>query len=170
MNEELKRFADGLPERRQTSFRSLEELHEELVKELNQHADRIETNTKQNLRGFYTKALIGFAVLGIACAVGLLGFGIVLKKQNQTSKAIQLQRFEASLDSCLATNIRHDKVVLKIDTAIDTLLQQTAPHPTSKQKQGTKLFKILFKEILGEAVPYTDNCVDFARKRVKATS
>jgi hypothetical protein len=65
LTKELKEFAEGLPEER----RKNPDWYDKLKKELDEHADRIEAR----LRRFYIRALIGFAVLGIACAMGLSG-------------------------------------------------------------------------------------------------
>jgi hypothetical protein len=151
MTDELKKFAEELPERRQFPDRRLPGWHEELVKELNAHAQRIETR----LRHFYSRALAAFAIIGVACAVALAGFGVVLRAQHNTTSEIQNQRYNAFLQNCLDTNVRHDNVIERIDQAVSK-----AP---IRQRQGAKVFK----GILEAAVPYTKDCREFARDRVR---
>src|SRR5436190_8909572 len=103
MPDGLKRFGDEI-ERRTIADRREQGWHEELKEELTAHADRIETR----LRRFYSRALGAFAVMGIACAVALVGFGVVLDAQKTTTQTIQSQRYDALLSNCLDTNVRHD--------------------------------------------------------------
>lgn len=152
MTDKLKKYAENIPteERRDRTW------FDELKVELQQHADRIEAR----LHRFFTMALVVLAVVGICSAVGLVGFGIVLKKQAQFSKDIQTQRFEVALDSCLDQNRRHDRVIESIDMAV-------AKTPKAQLKQAQKSAGP-FKLILEAAVPYTEDCVSLARSRVTA--
>jgi hypothetical protein len=152
MPEELKRFGDEI-ERRTVADRREQGWHEELKEELTAHADRIETR----LRRFYSRALGAFAVMGIACAVALVGFGVVLDAQKTTTQTIQSQRYDALLSNCLDTNVRHDNVIKRIDDA-----EKKVPKK-KRDPQGLALFK----GILEAAVPYTSDCRKFARDRLK---
>lgn len=155
MTDRLKEFADEIPEveRRQTPDRREEGWHEELKKELTAHADRIETR----LRRFYSRALGAFAVMGVACAVALVGFGIVLDSQKTQTHNIQQERYDALLQTCLDTNVRHDNVIKRINRAAKRVPKK------KRDPQGIKTFE----SILEAAVPYTTDCRVFAHERVK---
>lgn len=161
MTEELKKFARNLPtgevvehhEERQNPDRRGEGWHKELADALTDHADRIE----QRLRRFYSRALGAFAVMGVACAVALAGFAVVLDAQKTTTQDIQRQRYDALLQGCLDTNVRHDNVIRKINEAeLQVPKKQRDPH-------GLRLFK----SILEAAVPYTSDCRVFAHSRLR---
>jgi hypothetical protein len=152
LTKELKEFAEGLPEER----RKNPDWYEALKKELDEHADRIEAR----LRRFYIRALIGFAVLGIACAVGLLGFSLVLQSYHRIGQEIQGQRFNALLQTCLDTNQRNNNVLTRIDDAVN----QVPPGP--RHDRAVKSAQP-FKLIITAAVPFTRDCHAYARSRVK---
>lgn len=161
MTEQLKKFARtlpsgetevheeerGIPDRRGIGW------HEELKEELTDHADRIE----KRLRMFYSRALGAFAVMGIACAVALAGFAVVLDAQKTTTTEIQQQRYDALLQNCLDTNVRHDNAFARIHKAV-----KLAP---KKQRDPRAIAS--FIAIIEAAVPYTSDCRVFAHKRLK---
>lgn len=157
MTEELKRFAresgEVVDEERQVPDRREAGWHTELTEALTTHADRIE----ERLRRFYSRALGAFAVMGVACAVALVGFGVVLDSQKATTHAIQRQRYDAFLQSCLDTNVRHDNAIRKIENAAKKL---------PKKKRGPQGIKI-FESIIESTVPYTEDCRVFAHDRVR---
>lgn len=153
MPDELKQFGEDVADRRTVADRREVGWHEELKEELTAHADRIETR----LRRFYSRALGAFAVIGIACAIALVGFGIVLDAQKTTTATIQNQRYESLLQNCLDTNVRHDNVIRRIDKAATSVPKKR------RDPQGLKLFK----NILEAAVPYTTDCRLFARDRLR---
>jgi hypothetical protein len=143
LTEKLKEFAEGLPERRDLKWYN--ELRDHLRKELNDHADRIEAR----LHRFFMRALAALAIVGIASAVGLLGFGIVLKKQAEVSRDIQQSRFELQLDNCLKQNERHNKTLTKAEERF-----------SSEALTAVKL-------LVNELQPYTKNCVASSRNKVQ---
>lgn len=155
MPDKLKRFAreGGEPERRHVADRRAEGWHEGLKEELDAHAERIESR----LRRFYSRALGAFAVMGIASAVALVGFGIVLDSQKQTTASIQNQRLQAILENCLDTNVRHDNALDKIDAA--------AAKAPKRQRDPRAI--AAFKAIIEATVPYTTDCRVFARDRLR---
>jgi hypothetical protein len=157
VTEELKKYAHDLPAHLTGGERRDRTWFDELSEELERHANRIE----ERLHRFFSRALIAFAVLGIASAVGLLGFGIVLKKQARVSQQIQQQRFEVQVENCVQQNIRHDNVIAKIDQAV-------AATPKKDKAQAEKSAGP-FKLILEAAVPYTEDCVAVARSRVRGS-
>lgn len=153
MTDKLKRYAKELPldERRDRTW------FDELKQELEEHADRIEVRIER----FFRRALIALSILGVSSTIGLIGFGIVLKKQSNTSKQIQKQRFEVQVENCLDQNSRHDKVITKIDDAIAALPE--------KRKARAEKNSQPFKLILEAAVPFTEDCIGVAQSRVKET-
>lgn len=157
MPEELKKFAresgEVVDEERHILDRRETGWHKELTEELTAHANRIESR----IRRFYSRALGAFAVMGISCAVALVGFGVVLDAQKTTTHNIQQQRYDAFLQTCLDTNVRHDNVIARIDQAAKLIpKKQRDPHGLA-----------LFKHILEAAVPYTSDCRKFAHARVR---
>lgn len=98
-------------------------------------------------RNFFTKALIAFAVIGIACAVALGGFTVVLKKQSAITDDIQQQRYDSLLESCNGQNKRHDDAVeaaANLDATAENIV-------------------VLMVDVLQ---PYTADCAAFAASKV----
>lgn len=154
MSEELKRFVREMDEeRRHTADRREPGWYEDLKTELTEHADRLE----DRLRRFYSRALGAFAVIGIACAIALAGFGIVLDAQKTTTEKIQKQRYDSILENCLDTNVRHDNAIKKIDIA--------AAKAPKNQRDPRGI--AAFKAIIEATVPYTSDCRVFASKRLR---
>lgn len=137
-----------LPDRRQHGYSELE-------KKLQDDVNEIELRQAKFFRG----ALLAFAIIGIACAIALLGFGLVLRKQSHVTELIQLQRYIATLDNCLDTNVRHDNVLARIDDAVK---QTPLGKPRERAEKGAKPFKL----ILEAAVPYTSDCREYSHRRV----
>lgn len=112
---------------------------------------------QEQIHKWIVRGLIGFGIIGLACAISLVGFGILLTKQGNTTNNIQNQRYNAFLDSCEDTNTRHDNVVAKIDAAV-------AKTPKDQQDpKGVEAFKL----ILEAAVPFTEDCAGYAQSRVE---
>lgn len=103
----------------------------------------------KRLRGFFIKALFAFAVLGMTSAGALLGFGIVLNKQRETSRIIQKQRYNSIYENCIQQNYRHSNTVKKAKRIL----------PVDSQKAVILL--------VNELQPYVDNCVMQAKNRVQ---
>lgn len=135
------------PERRQG--------YDELNAKINKKYEGLETR----LEKFFSKALFAFAIIGMATAISLLGFGLVLNAQSDTAKTIQQQRYESLLNSCLDQNVRHDNVIKRIDEAV-------AGTPAPQRKQA-ELSAKPFKLILEAAVPYTADCRVYSASRVR---
>jgi hypothetical protein len=124
MTDELKRFVAGKDEERRQGERrrwSREEgerrksgWHEEVLVALNGHADRIENRLKRWIR----KITIGFVILGMACALALVGYGYLLRQQHKTTDRIQAQRKEFTRQSCVDQNIRHEHSLNVINSVI----------------------------------------------------
>lgn len=109
---------DGKDQRQRNSGRRE---YDDPNKALNEH---IEENDRR-LRRFFIGALIAFSIVGLATTVSLIGFGIVLHQQQDTSNQlkeivaankhlvsdIQRQRRESITDECTAQNARHNGAV-----------------------------------------------------------
>lgn len=80
---------------------------------VDEHVERLENR----LATWLKRGIIAFAVIGIACAVALVGFGVVL---NQ----IQDTREDFVRTTCDAQNVRHDKAVNKFNKAADESIER----------------------------------------------
>lgn len=127
--------------------------YKKLEKKIEDHAESVEARFTR----WFTKGLVAFAVMGLICAISLVGFGILLVKQGDLTQEIQTQRFNASLDACEDQNKRHDNVIQKTNEAV-----AEAPNPEQAEKSSGP-----FKLILEAAVPYTDDCVALSHSRVE---
>jgi hypothetical protein len=111
--------------------------------------DELALAVAKRLRGFFAKALLAFAVLGLTSALSLFGFGITLSEQHENARLIQHQRYEAIFENCVDQNERHDRAIAKAELLLPERAQPTVTL------------------IVDELLPYVDDCVTFARKRVK---
>jgi hypothetical protein len=126
--------------------------YQELKKQISDFSDKIE----DRFHRWFVMALSAFAVMAIATGIALVGFGLLLARQNGVTSEIQNQRYGAQLDACLDTNQRHDRAFKLIDKAI-------AAAPNQKQAQASSG---PFKLIINATVPYTEDCRQLARDRV----
>lgn len=95
MSEEDRRH---LPSRRQADFEHLDEKIDLRFDDLTAKIAR-----------FIRKSLVGFIVLGLACTLALIGFGVSLGRIKDTRK-------DFVYDSCTAQNKRHDNTVTEFYT------------------------------------------------------
>lgn len=137
-------------------------------KELKQSLEAQTEKTEGRLHRWLVMGLIAFAIIGLTSSAALVGFGILLKKQNHITNAqsrvtgdIQRQRYTSLLDLCRDQNKRHDDVIKKIDDAVAAV-----PPPPARQRKARESAKP-FKLILEAAVPHTKDCVAAARARVR---
>ena len=77
---------------------------------------------EKQLQGFFKKALVAFAVIGVTCFISLLGFGLVLRE-------IQQERF----DSCTAQVTRHDAATKALIAGSDED-QKNAPDEAARKE------------------------------------
>ncbi len=127
------------PDRRRNGW------YKEFEDRLERHAERVEERQSR----FFSKALIAFAVIGLASAIALFGFGVTLKNQNQQNEQIQQERYRNLLISCDEQNEQHDKAIQRAkDVGLD--------------KDSLRLVILLVDELQ----PYTYNCEAYARDRV----
>ena len=115
---------EEVPDRRKHGYADLE-------KKLDDHAEKLD----KRLAAFIRQGMIVFGILALTNTISLVGFGILLSKQGQTTADIQTQRRESILRSCLEQNVRHDNTInqLKIITAAN--LKQR-PKEASKIKES----------------------------------
>lgn len=130
--------------------------------ELAEQMETFERDILRRLRRFFLRSLLAFAVIGIASAVAIFGFGLVLKRQSDITNDIQKQRFNSLFLSCTDTNDRNRDVNTQIDSAITKI--PLGPKRTLAEKQSGP-----FRLIISAAVPLTDDCYAYAKSRVKGT-
>jgi hypothetical protein len=133
-----------LPERRKY------EHYERLTGQLTSH----EKNLEARLSRFFSRALAAFAVMGMCCAISILGFTIVLKRQHEQTNDIQNQRYDSFLSTCNEQNGKNIAVNQKIDDAISNVSSKNR----FKAEQASKPFRV----ILNAAVPLTLDCYAYA--------
>lgn len=143
------------PDRRKEERREVSPHQEYLEERLHEFFDLVQ----ERLRSFFAKCLMIFAVLGVSCAAGLLGFGIVLRKQSDLTDQIQAQRYDAVLSSCNETNSRNIDVNSKIDDAI--------AHLPAKRRDKAEKQSQAFRLIISASVPLTRDCYAYAKNRVQ---
>lgn len=78
-----------LPDRRKNTYEALE-------KRLDHHLEVLEDRFEM----WFRRGLIAFAIIGIACAASIAGFGYLLHQATETS-----------LRACTNRNVRHDNAV-----------------------------------------------------------
>lgn len=113
MNEDPKRL--GLPDRRKHTYAALE-------KRLDTHIDEIALHLRKWLR----RGLFAFAIIGLACAAALFGFGYVVHDLRTT-------RANFTRDNCTATNSRHDNTYNALVAAAQTD-QDNAPNEAAREE------------------------------------
>lgn len=167
MTDELKRFVEGKDEERRQGERrqwSREEnpdrrrtgWHKEVLAALNGHADRIENR----LRRWIRKITIGFAILGLACALALAGYGYLLRQQHKTTDRIQAQRKEFVRRTCVDQNTRHHKTIHVLD---ELLAKQ--PHKTALEKKAIATTRAQNVLLINALVPL-QNCTKLVKAAV----
>lgn len=115
------------------------------------------------LARFIVKALVGFTVLGVACAVGLLGFGIVLHRQGSAADDIQQQRKEAIRRTCTEQNDRHDETYSKL---IDAAKTDEDQRTTEAGKQEVRRRRDVTLALIDALAPH-QNCDDMVNAATK---
>lgn len=137
---------------------------EKLTAKLDEHPFGIITqlgyqNLEERIETWISRGLIAFSIIGLACALSLVGFGIVLSNQSDTTQKIQTQRYQVLLTNCLDQNERHNNVVQRIDDAVSVI----PPPERERAEEKSKPFRL----ILDAAVPYRDDCPGYAHRRLK---
>lgn len=134
-------------------------------------------NTERRLTKFFKGALIAFAIIGLCTAGALVGFGVVLKAQQNTAdqladlvkanqdfaKAIQDQRRESIRTSCQAQNERNkatrDALTEGSDEDIRNAQTEAAKNEIRRRRDVTIA--------LIDALAPRDNCEEAVRRAVK---
>jgi cell division protein FtsX len=132
-----------LPDRRKHGYKELEEKLDAHIAAIEKKLDDHIKANADRLRRFFAKALAAFAVLGITSALGLLGFGVVLKNEGRTTDEIQQQRFQVVLDNCVSQNARHDRTIVRAKSlsgqqqrVIGLLVDELQPFVKDCEKQA----------------------------------
>lgn len=150
-----------LPERRK-GYAQMEE-------NLQTHAEEIE----EQLRRFIRNAMIAFAIVGLCCAAGILGFGLVLREQghqqdqikslavknHQITTEIQKQRATTVRENCEAVNKRHDTTI-KLLIAAAKLEEKNSP--TEEAKQAVRQRRMNDTTFIDSILP-TQDCEKLVR-------
>lgn len=140
------------PDRRKHGYKELED-------KLDSHTREVETR----LGRFFFRALIAFAVIGMTSAGALLGFGVVLSKQNDSAKEIQKQRYDNLVASCVEQNNRNIKTV----NTLDEVLKQASRTASKAQQQQMAQSRTSTVLLINALAPFVADCDAAARKRVK---
>lgn len=97
-----------LPDRRKAEFNALDQKIDERFDIL---SDRIGRWIK--------KSGISLIIIGIACAIAILAFGIVLRREGNNAAEIQHQRRDSIARTCKDQNKRHDDTVIEFNRLAD---------------------------------------------------
>lgn len=110
--------------------------YRELEAMLNNHAEAIE----KKFHRWFVRGLIAFGIMAMGVALGLVGYGILLHKQNNVIHAFKGTRKAFVRDSCEAQNKRHDATIARLDQG---LAQAKKQHPERvRQIQQSRKFTI----------------------------
>lgn len=121
---------------------------------------------RDRLSRFIIKATAGFAVLGVACAVGLFGFGLVLSRQHDTTQDIQHQRKTTIYTQCKQQNDRnkHTKDALIAGAAVDIAKRKTEAAKAEVRRRRDVTLGLI------DALAPHQNCEALIAKSVKGGS
>lgn len=140
------------PDRRKEDYATLDQKIDERFNAL---TDR--------LARFISKALWGFAILGIACAIGLFGFGLVLHREALNADNIQKQRKATIMRSCREQNVAHDKTYNKL---IFLAKQDEDQRTTEAAKQEVRRRRDVTLGLIDALAP-RQNCVMLVTQAVE---
>lgn len=104
--------------------------------EANERLDEHIHENDQRLRRFFIGAIVAFAIIGIACTVSLIGFGVVLAQLKDTRRD-----FTRSL--CESQNYRHAQTVLKFKEAQIVLAKKHPEQVKAIQESVDENLKII---------------------------
>lgn len=141
---------------------------------------KLDAHIKENdarLRKFFVGALIAFSIIGLAVTAALIGFGIVLREQQNTADQlatlvkqnqqfaidIQKQRKDSIIESCEAQNARHDGSVKALkagsDIDIENAKTEAAKNEIARRRDVTIA--------LLDALAPVENCEEKAAEAVQ---
>lgn len=165
--EELRRM--GLPDRRKNTY-------EELEKKLDGHITEIENRFQR----WFVRGLIAFSIIGVATTVALVGFGIVLNEQKETSDQlqalvhqnqqfaldIQQQRRDTVFNSCTSTNERNKATQAALKKGSDEDIKNA---PTEAAKQEIARRRDVTIAIINAVLPVQD-CESLVKEAVPSAT
>jgi hypothetical protein len=162
------------PDRRKHGYAELEQQIEEhkeevthdlnLFKELTkQELEKFYAEIRQVLRRFFFRALVVCAIIGLTSAVGILGFGLVLRKQSNLTEDIQGQRYEVTYNTCKDQNDRHDDTIALLDQLAKKAVKRASPEERKQIAQSIASSKLLIDAL----APRISDCTALAKSRVK---
>lgn len=137
------------PDRRRHGYKELEQ-------KLDDHAERIDSRVESFIR----RALIAFAIVGLTSTGALVGFGVLVTKQGQTTSEIQAQRRDSIFRSCYEQNLRHDNTFKQL-RAVAAEAVKKEPKRAAQIKQSTKSSLTIIEAL----VPKRD-CVKLVKQSV----
>lgn len=97
----------------QTGYRELED-------RLNTHARSV----SDRFHRWFVISLVAFSIISLSSAAGLVGFGVLLKKQGNTTDEIQQQRRSFVQSACEDQNSRHDDTSKKLIHAMNVAIKR----------------------------------------------
>lgn len=80
---------------------------EKLEDWLDEHVDQYVHVIEDQFRKWFIRGLVAFAIIALSSTVALVGFGYVLKEQQEFSDEIQQQREDATRANCEEQNARN---------------------------------------------------------------
>lgn len=99
----------------QTGYRELEE-------RLSAHSAEVQ----RRFHRWFVVSLAAFAIMALSSSAGLVGFGVLLKSQRNTTEQIQQQRRDAIRGNCEDQNAKHDDTIRKLFQAMKDAIKR---HP-----------------------------------------
>lgn len=122
--------------------------YKEIAKTIDDRMHYLEVCFQRWLR----RGLIGFAVIGLACTLGLLGFGIVLHNQSRTDKEIKSLAVGANTQSQAAIGAVFSKEKICADSSTKDACQALFDRLTKSltEKQKLQLSCLAIKNIEGK--------------------
>jgi hypothetical protein len=88
--------------------------YRDLEDQLTKHANAVQARFHRWL----VFGLIAFSIIALTSAAGLVGFGVLLKKQGNTTAEIQRQRHDTIERNCKDQNERHDRTARALNRAV----------------------------------------------------
>lgn len=137
------------PDRRVQPYVELEEAKQQAYEDVKKAFGEHRAVVENRLRRFFIRALVVGAILGVANAISLAGFSIILGDQADISDEIQEQRFDALKRTCDEQNERNR----------NTLRRAKEVFPERTQ--------LVIKVLVDELQPYVKDCKARAELRVK---
>lgn len=137
----------------QTGYRELED-------RLNTHARSV----SDRFHRWFVISLAAFSIIALSSAVALVGFGVLLKQQGNTTDEIQQQRREFVQESCADQNHRHDDTAKKLIHAMNVAIKRN-PERRAEIRQSSQVSLGLI-----DALVPKQNCAQVVREATGSES